>query len=348
MTPRVSICVPNLNMLPFLQERFATILGQTLQEWELFVYDSYSNDGAWEFIQQLATRERRMRIAQGPREGPYPAWNECLRQTKAEFVYIATSDDTMASDCLEKMVAALDRHQDCDLAHCPLVVIDEVGAPVVPRWWTDCTAFGHGNGDLLSRPHVRRAPYDGLLHLTRRHVCLSITQLLIRRSLFPRIGNFPTRWGSIGDFDWEMRAGLVADTVYVPDTWASWRMHSQQATPSTDGFHPEYDQRIEAMIQDAVQACMPFLEPAIAAGLRSRWLDWTRDMTIYYNELRRRRSALRRKLYQIEQLFSGTAAARSEIVGRLFGRPRWHEVAAVNIRLWLESIGLDPVITPEV
>ena len=141
MTPRVSICVPNLNMLPFLRERFATILGQTLQEWELFVYDSYSNDGAWEFIQQLAIRESRMRIAQGPREGPYPAWNECLRQTTAEFVYIATSDDTMAPDCLEKMVAALDRHQDCDLAHCPFVAIDESGAPVAEPKWPECSPF---------------------------------------------------------------------------------------------------------------------------------------------------------------------------------------------------------------
>ena len=106
MAPSVSICVPNLNMLPFLKERFDSIFNQTFQDWELFVYDSHSDDGAWEFIQDLAKKCDRMRIAQGPREGPYPAWNECLRRTGGEYVYIATSDDAMAPDFLEKMVTA--------------------------------------------------------------------------------------------------------------------------------------------------------------------------------------------------------------------------------------------------
>jgi succinoglycan biosynthesis protein ExoO len=90
-----------------------------MRDWELLVYDSYSDDGAWEFIQQRAAWDNRIRVTQGPREGPYPAWNRCLCETKAEFVYIATSDDTMAADCLEKMVVALERYRDCDLAHCP-------------------------------------------------------------------------------------------------------------------------------------------------------------------------------------------------------------------------------------
>src|SRR5215468_4316023 len=88
------------NMLPFLKERFDSIFNQTFQDWELFVYDSHSDDGAWAFIQDLEKTCDRMRIAQGPREGPYPAWNECLRRTSGEYVYIATSDDSMAPDFL--------------------------------------------------------------------------------------------------------------------------------------------------------------------------------------------------------------------------------------------------------
>ena len=69
MSPTVSICVPNLNTRPFLRERFHTILDQTFQDWELLVYDSYSDDGAWEYICEIAAREPRMRAWQGPREG---------------------------------------------------------------------------------------------------------------------------------------------------------------------------------------------------------------------------------------------------------------------------------------
>jgi len=35
---------------------------------------------------------------------------------------------------------------------------------------------------------------------------LSITQLLIRRSLFLRVGSFPNRWGSVSDLNFEMKA----------------------------------------------------------------------------------------------------------------------------------------------
>ena len=138
--PLVSVCVPNLNTRPYLQERIDTILGQTYSNWELVISDNFSQDGSWEFFETLARQEPRVTIAQAPREGLYANWNRCIERARGQYVYIATSDDTMAPDCLEKMVAALERHKDCDLAHCPLVQIDEVGAPAEERW-PDCTCF---------------------------------------------------------------------------------------------------------------------------------------------------------------------------------------------------------------
>ena len=223
-----------------------------------------------------------MRIAQGPREGPYPAWNECVRQTKGEFVYIATSDDTMAADILEKMVVALEQHKDCELAHCPLVILDEHGTSVTNESWPECTVFGDGIEELAHEPHVRKAPHDGLLQLTGRHAYLSITQLLIRRSLFSRVGDFPNKWGSTSDFNWEMKAGLVANTVHVPDTWASSRVRSKQASASLDMRTVKHYLKFEEMVQDAVSACEAYLAPEIVAGLRSGLLDKARKMRAYY------------------------------------------------------------------
>ena len=125
--PRVSICLPNLNNRSFLEERLATVYAQTFSDWELVVSDNYSEDGAWELFQAQALQEPRMAIAQAPRSGMYENWNNCVRQARGEFVYIATSDDTMAPDCLEKLLAALEAHPECDLAHCPLRAIDETG-----------------------------------------------------------------------------------------------------------------------------------------------------------------------------------------------------------------------------
>ena len=151
--PLVSVCVPNLNTRPYLQERVDTIVAQTYTNWEMVVSDNFSNDGAWEFFQEIARRDNRVFIAQAPRQGLYPNWNNCIERAQGKYVYIATSDDTMAPDCLEKMVAALEEHDDCDLAHCRLLMIDSAGKPLTDaaECWPNTTVFEHGSRGPAAR-----------------------------------------------------------------------------------------------------------------------------------------------------------------------------------------------------
>jgi len=345
VTPRISVCLPTLNSLSFLRERFDSIFQQSFQDWELFVYDSHSDDWSWEFIQEVAAGDKRVRTMQGPREGPYPAWNECVRQSRGELIYIATSDDSMAPDFLEKMEGALEEHPECDLAHCPLIIVDSAGEKLTDRTWQRCTVFADGIEQYVDIPHVRSAPHDGLLQLTGRHTFLSITQLLIRRSLFSKIGTFSDRWGSVSDFNWEMKAGLVANTVHVPDTWATWRVHPKQLTASMNIYTREHFQKFEDMIENAISDCMSQLPAAVATTLRSQLVDQSKEMRSYYETLRESHdSPARRRVFQLTQMCFGTMNVRREIVGRLFGKTRWTDRVPAEIRDWLESRGLQPII----
>src|SRR5688572_8472256 len=342
MKPLVSICVPNLNTFPFLRERFDSIFQQTFDDWELFVYDSLSDDGSWEFIQEIARTDKRMRIAQGPREGVYPAWNECLRQTNGEYVYIATSDDSMAPDFLEKMVGALEQQRQCELAHSNLVIVDENGERLTRLTWPECTVFADGAPEFLKVPHVRHAPYNGLLQLTGKHAILSITQVLLRRSIFSKVGDFPSRWGSISDFNWEMKAGLVAHMVHVPDTSATWRIHSRQATASLEYGTVAYFKMVDDMIHDAVSTCEPYLPPAVRHAARN-YVERARELGAYYRTLRELRdNTLKRRLFQFGRMVR-TGPVRREILGRMLGVPKWTEHATTEVREWLESLGLRPL-----
>jgi len=176
MPAKVSILLPNFNNRPYLEERIRTIFGQTYSDWELIIVDNYSDDGAWEFFQELAKTDSRVRISQAPRQGMYANWNNCIRLARGEYVYIATSDDTMAPGFLEKMVTALDEYPECDLAHCKLKIIDENGKPHPTLNWDKfyCTTYF---GDIIEQKHIRLAPHDGLLHCGVKTVYTSITQL---------------------------------------------------------------------------------------------------------------------------------------------------------------------------
>src|ERR1700757_4041009 len=149
-SPRVSVCLPNLNNRPFLEERLSTIFAQSFTDWELVIYDNFSDDGAWEFFQEAARSDDRIRIAQAAREGMYANWNNCVRAARGEYIYIATSDDTMASDCLEKLVEALDFQPDCDLAHCPLRMFDANGGELASNWWSHWSLFARSSGPALN------------------------------------------------------------------------------------------------------------------------------------------------------------------------------------------------------
>lgn len=325
MTPRVSICVPNLNTRRFLAERFATIQDQSLGDWELLVYDSYSDDGAWEYIVEMAGREPRMQIWQGPREGTPGSWTPCIREARGEYVYIATSDDTMASDCLAKLVAALDARPDCDLAHCTLRAIDEHGRDITEMadWWSSQSSFALSSGALLNQRHVRRAPFDGLLHLLGGSVYLSITQLLIRRSLFDRIGWFERTWGSVGDFNWSMRAALAANAVHVPDTWGGWRIHSTQATAGAALGSTQHAEKIDGMIDHAIAASEHFLTPSLRQHLVDRWAPEARAYREFMRTVAQRshRPPRERRAFLLRQIWSGSAPAREYVTSRLLRRP---------------------------
>lgn len=339
--PLVSILLPNLNNRAFLDERLDSIRAQSLPDWELVVVDNHSEDGAWELFQRVTQHEPRMRISQAPREGMYANWNNCLRKARGRYVYIATSDDTMADDCLEQLVDALETHPDCDLAHCRLRVIDKQGRET-EEWWSKTSIFARSSGEWLHRRHTRRAPYDGLLHLSGESVYISITQLLIRRQLFDRIGLFEPRWGSVGDFNWSMRASLVADTIHVPETWGGWRVHAEQATAAASLSSGEHCGKVDDMIAHAIRAAGPFLTDAVRRELEAGWESYAREMRRNTWALRNCRGVLGRRWLLLRGLLLGSPAAREHVKARLRRLPRWPDDVPLFVGRWLESAGAPP------
>lgn len=337
MNPLVSICLPNLNTRPFLPQRMDSILAQTFTDWELIISDNYSDDGSWEFFQQFQG-DPRIKISQAPRAGMYANWNECLRRATGQYVYIATSDDTMAPDCLEKLVAAVERHPDCAIAHCPLKTYDEHGQPVDQRWFPDST-FVRSGPDWLARRHIRLAPFDGLLHLLRYSVYWSITQLLIRRDFFERTGPFYTQWGSAGDFHWCFRAGLLGNTVHVPDTWGGWRIHSAQATPTADTSSPTYRARHQEMIEHALQLCRHQLPATWARRLTGGWYRYLRDREELQRRLAQRATRARRLGRAIAGLWHQPQAACDWFRWRILGNGQWPKSDLEIVADWMRQLG---------
>ncbi len=324
--PLVSIGLPTMDSRRFLAARLESITRQTFQDWELVVIDGQSVDGTFETLSGMAATDPRVRLYQEPRDGIYPNFNRCAERALGKYVYIATSDDTMADDCLEKMVAALEANPDCDLAHCPMRVIGPDGGDGID-WWSGQSMFARSSGDWLRRPHKRAAPFDGLLCLLGVNVYSSVTQLLIRRTLFEKIGYYRADWGSVGDFHWSLRAGLAASSVHVPDTWASWRMHEGQATAAARLGSQAHEEKIDGMIADALSGGV------ISESLASR----ASELRTFLREFDGRSGSLARKAYVVKSALAGSRPAFAYLASHLPGRKRWPRYAPEIVRSWLPS-----------
>lgn len=316
-----------------------SILGQTFADWELVVIDSGSDDGSREVLQRYADADRRICLHQGPRDGIYNNLNRAVEQAAGEFLYVAPADDTMAPDFLEQTVQALEQNPRCDLAHAWIRFSGE-DERELQAWWESGSLFACSSGKWLRRRHVRLAPYDGLLHLSGSTVFTSLTQLLIRRSLVERIGLFKSQWGSVGDFNWEMRAGLVANTVHVPETWGGWRVHRQQATAAVEYRSSRHESRIREMVEDAITSSASSLPERVLTRLQQQWAPYSREMRSLLCESSAIESRVGRSTFHLRKALQGSKVAWDHFKGRVSGRPVWPENASVKIREWLASEGI--------
>ena len=231
-SPLVSILLPSKNPGRFLQERLRSIFAQSMTDWELIIVDSNSNDGSLEVFNDLVKKDSRVSLFIRP-PGLYQAWNFAIEKARGKYVYFATADDTMSNTALEKMSNALEEHPECDLCDSLLRLIDGNGNEIhefddmyVAHYWH------------LSYPrnqiHVREKPADFFAHLGGKTVYTSITQLMIKRTLFDKTGYFPVDFGPSADYMWGMRASLYANVIFLPEYLSAWRIHDAQATHGTD------------------------------------------------------------------------------------------------------------------
>lgn len=227
--PKISILLPNLNNVGFLEERMDSILAQTFPDWELLILDGYSDDGSWEFLGKYEDYPK-IHLFQEERKGVYVAWNSLIEKSQGEYVYIATSDDTMYPDCLRLSYEALESNPQIDICSMALDIIDDK-SNIIPNFWETRPGVSF-YAKYWKTKHIRNGIAEFFLHLALGTPHISITGLLIRKSFFEKTGQFQTDVGPIADREWEMTSCLFTDIICLPMKLATWRMRMNQATQS--------------------------------------------------------------------------------------------------------------------
>jgi glycosyltransferase involved in cell wall biosynthesis len=108
LPPLVSIGVPVYNAAHYLGQALDSLLGQTLDNFELIISDNASTDDTEALCRDYARRDPRIRYIRQPMNIGAPRnWNAVLQLARGEFFKWASGNDYCAPTLLERCVEAL-------------------------------------------------------------------------------------------------------------------------------------------------------------------------------------------------------------------------------------------------
>jgi len=94
---KVSVILPVYNVAPYLDETFASLLSQTLQEIEIIAVNDGSKDNSEDIIKKYAQQDARISYFSQKNQGQSAARNLALQHAKGEYIYMMDSDDVLAN-----------------------------------------------------------------------------------------------------------------------------------------------------------------------------------------------------------------------------------------------------------
>jgi glycosyltransferase involved in cell wall biosynthesis len=179
------VIIPCYNYAHFLPDAFASVLAQTLVDWELIVVDDGSTDATLTIARQLLAQhpDRRMRVFHQPNQGNAAARNTGAARAAGEYMMYLDADDLLAPTYLEQTTAILRAQPNVGFVN------------------TGMRLFGEDRHDWPSTAYVARLlPLENAV----------LSHALLRRVAWEQVGGFDAVHRLYGLEDWDFWLRLAA------------------------------------------------------------------------------------------------------------------------------------------
>ena len=226
--PQVSVILPNYNYARYLKERVASILGQTMRDFELIYLDDASTDDSNAVIRRFEADPRlRMHLFETNSGTVYRRWNDGAALAAGDWLWFAGADDSAHPRFLERLLALARSHPTAAVLYCRPAIVDGAGrlCSVHCKWCSETTSALEGD--------FFRVGYEGIEQLSKGCFLSTASSMLIRRDAFEEIHGFDVNlWGAA---DWDLYLHLLHrhDISYTAEPLAYFRQHGTNATSTT-------------------------------------------------------------------------------------------------------------------
>jgi glycosyltransferase involved in cell wall biosynthesis len=233
----VTVFLPTYEGLPYVHEAVASLLRQSLADFELVVLDDGSLDGTAEALEAMG--DPRVRVLRAPRNvGLAGNWNRALEMVTTPYLALCHQDDVYQPVFLETMRGLLESRPRAFMAHCKAQTIDADGRPFALPADRYKAAFWPPE-----EPYERGGRAE--LEMLRRGSYIYTSTAVYRTSAVRRIGLFSTEYKQSIDWNYWMRGVLAGFTIVgTRQALASYRRHPRMTTRQTEADLSRYTDEI--------------------------------------------------------------------------------------------------------
>jgi glycosyltransferase involved in cell wall biosynthesis len=190
------------NREKYISEAISSVLASTFQDFELIIVDDCSTDNTVSIAKKYESKDSRIKFYINEQNlGDYPNRNKAASYARGKYIKYLDSDDTMTSNCLERMVIEMERHPECAFG-------------VSSRNQSSLTVF---NSEDAFRTHFYKR---GLLDL-------GPSFCIVRTDVFKKENGF-LELRCVSDFEFWMRLSLKYPMIEMETGLITWRQHDQQ------------------------------------------------------------------------------------------------------------------------
>lgn len=204
--PLVSIIMNCFNGDKFLAIAVRSVIAQTYSNWELIFWDNHSTDSSKEIICSFS--DTRIKYFYAPDHTVlYQARNLAIEKSTGELIAFLDVDDSWTPDKLEVQVS--------------LFSDSSIGFICSNYWISRETNLSIFKVYLAHKLLPKICNTDQLL----RSYFVGLLTLVVRKSLFLRVGGFNSKYNLIGDFDFVLRSSLQSSFYFISSPLATYRIH---------------------------------------------------------------------------------------------------------------------------
>ena len=179
MNPKVSVVVPVYNVEKYLEACVRSILGQSIQDFEIILVDDGSTDNSGKICDALKERNGNIRVLHKDNAGLSHTRNTGMDMAQGDYITFIDSDDTIHRDYLRILLSLIDDYK-ADMSACGFLFCNEDEDP--------CYNDDLYSKGVLAGKDALKLMLRGNLHGTS--ACgLLIKRDLAKRFLFP-IGKY--------------------------------------------------------------------------------------------------------------------------------------------------------------